>query len=106
MVRLDVPLSRDMMTNTRAFKGATQDLHFKQLFHLLDTLGHSWASNCSHVNFGNVQGMSTRKGSVVFLEDILDEVSDLHCVCARSVSFQHSLLACFLPPFKMYPSTT
>jgi len=57
--------------------GATQDLHFKQLFHLLDdTLGYEWASSCSHVNFGNVQGMSTRQGSVVFLEDILDEARE------------------------------
>ena len=40
--------------------GATQDTHFQQLFHLLQTLGHDWASACQHVNFGQVQGMSTR----------------------------------------------
>jgi len=40
--------------------GATQDVHFQQLFHLLQTLGHEWAAQCQHVNFGQVQGMSTR----------------------------------------------
>lgn len=28
---------------------------------------------CVHVAFGRVQGMSTRRGEVVFLEDVLEE---------------------------------
>ena len=32
------------------------------------------AARCQHVNFGMVQGMSTRKGTVKFLDDILREV--------------------------------
>jgi arginyl-tRNA synthetase len=58
--------------------GATQDLHFRQLFHLLGpaVLDNGWAADCKHVNFGNVQGMSTRRGDVVFLEDILNEARD------------------------------
>eukprot|EP01134_Creolimax_fragrantissima_P002764 CFRG2764T1 len=50
-----------------------QDLHFKQLFEILRRLKYTWADRCNHVSFGMVQGMSTRKGDVVFLEQILDE---------------------------------
>lgn len=50
-----------------------QDLHFKQLFTILQMMGHEWANRCEHINFGMVKGMSTRKGDVVFLTDILDE---------------------------------
>jgi len=50
-----------------------QDLHFKQLFRTLDLAGYNWASDCTHIGFGVVAGMSTRKGNVVFLEEILDE---------------------------------
>mmetsp|Transcript_10884 Transcript_10884/g.14957 ORF Transcript_10884/g.14957 Transcript_10884/m.14957 type:complete len:254 (+) Transcript_10884:1-762(+) len=50
-----------------------QDLHFQQLFKTLELCGYEWSSRCKHINFGIVQGMSTRKGTVVFLQDILDE---------------------------------
>lgn len=57
--------------------GAEQTLHFQQVFAVLDRMGYEWSANCRHVPFGLVkfQGkkMSTRKGSVVFLEEILDE---------------------------------
>jgi len=36
-------------------------------------MGYPWAKTLQHVNFGMVQGMSTRKGTAVFLEQILDE---------------------------------
>lgn len=52
--------------------GSAQDLHFKQLFKILELMGYDWAKNCEHVNFGMVLGMSTRSGNVVFLENILD----------------------------------
>jgi len=52
---------------------AQQDHHFKQLFKLLEMMGYDWAKHCNHINFGMVLGMSTRKGTVVFLEDMLDE---------------------------------
>lgn len=48
-----------------------QDLHMAQLFKILELLGYDWAKTCEHVNFGMVQGMSTRKGQAVFLDDIL-----------------------------------
>ncbi len=53
-----------------------QSLHFKQLFSVLKMLGHPWARDCVHVNFGLVQGMSTRKGNVIYLEELLDEARE------------------------------
>mmetsp|Transcript_24614 Transcript_24614/g.38369 ORF Transcript_24614/g.38369 Transcript_24614/m.38369 type:complete len:644 (-) Transcript_24614:169-2100(-) len=52
---------------------APQNHHFKQLFKVLELMGFDWAKKCKHVDFGLVKGMSTRKGDVKFLEDILDE---------------------------------
>ncbi|PWA27878.1 hypothetical protein CCH79_00000511 [Gambusia affinis] len=51
----------------------SQENHFNQLFQILLTMGNSWAERCRHVSFGLVQGMKTRTGEVVFLEDVLDE---------------------------------
>ncbi|KAM4713286.1 putative arginine--tRNA ligase, mitochondrial isoform 1-T1 [Anableps anableps] len=51
----------------------SQENHFSQLFQILLTMGNSWAERCRHVSFGLVQGMKTRTGEVVFLEDVLDE---------------------------------
>lgn len=51
-----------------------QDLHTKQFFTALEMMGNKWAKDLIHVNFGMVLGMSTRKGTVVFLDDILEAV--------------------------------
>jgi len=53
--------------------GAQQNLHFQQLFKILEMMGYDWAKKCQHVNFGMVIGMSTRSGTAVFLSDILEE---------------------------------
>jgi arginyl-tRNA synthetase len=53
--------------------GAQQNLHFQQLFKILEMAGFEWAHKCVHINFGMVTGMSTRKGTAVFLSDILEE---------------------------------
>lgn len=65
---------------------AQQELHFRQLFAVLDRMGHGdLAKKCQHVSFGMVQGMSTRKGTVVFLEDILQEAANvMHEVMQRN----------------------
>ncbi|EAQ91733.1 arginyl-tRNA synthetase [Chaetomium globosum CBS 148.51] len=56
---------------------SAQDLHLKQLFKIIELLGHNEiASKCQHINFGLVLGMSTRKGTVKFLDDILRDVAD------------------------------
>ncbi|XP_067841007.1 probable arginine--tRNA ligase, mitochondrial isoform X3 [Heptranchias perlo] len=50
-----------------------QRTHFQQMFEILKILGYNWTERCQHVPFGLVQGMKTRKGDVVFLEDVLNE---------------------------------
>jgi arginyl-tRNA synthetase len=64
--------------------GAPQTLHFKQLFEMLRMNGHDWSSTCHHVPFGAIRGMSTRKGTVVFLQDILDEARDRMATIIRA----------------------
>eukprot|EP00058_Branchiostoma_floridae_P004828 XP_002590316.1 hypothetical protein BRAFLDRAFT_58413 [Branchiostoma floridae] len=51
----------------------SQEDHFRQLFKTLEKMGYTWADRCHHVKFGRVQGMKTRRGEVVLLEDILNE---------------------------------
>ncbi|MEE2902586.1 MAG: arginine--tRNA ligase [Myxococcota bacterium] len=64
---------------------ADQSLHFRQLFRTLAAMGHDWAENCKHVEFGRVHGMSTRKGKVVFLDEVLDEaVTKAREICESS----------------------
>ncbi len=57
--------------------GTPQTLHFKQVFGTLKKMGFEWAEDCVHVGFGYVRfpdkAMSTRKGDVVLLEDVLTE---------------------------------
>ncbi len=53
-----------------------QNLHFQQWIKILELMGREWAHDCVHIPFGLVslaQGtMSTRRGRVVFLEDVLN----------------------------------
>nr|XP_060608990.1 probable arginine--tRNA ligase, mitochondrial isoform X1 [Anolis sagrei ordinatus] len=58
--------------------------HFQQVFQILRLLGYEWTERCQHLPFGRVQGMKTRKGEVVFLEDVLDEARSM--VLERSAS--------------------
>lgn len=46
--------------------------HFSALFSILRALGHPWAESLSHIKFGRVRGMSSRRGTAVALEDLLD----------------------------------
>ncbi|MBO5045794.1 MAG: arginine--tRNA ligase [Clostridia bacterium] len=52
-----------------------QNLHFKQFFKVLELMGKEWAKDLVHVAYGMVSleegAMSTRKGNVVFLEDVI-----------------------------------
>lgn len=60
--------------------GLEQSLHFKQVFTTLKLMGHNWADDCTHIGFGLVRftdrKLSTRKGEVIFLEDLLKESID------------------------------
>ena len=53
-----------------------QDLHFRQLFKVLELMGYDWYKDCEHVSFGMVsyegQALSTREGHIVYLEDLLN----------------------------------
>ncbi|WVQ95185.1 arginine-tRNA ligase [Kwoniella sp. CBS 9459] len=55
---------------------AAQSLHFRQLFKTLELMGEEFAGKLEHVTFGLVKGMSTRKGTVVFLEDMIEEATE------------------------------
>ena len=52
-----------------------QNLHFKQFFKVLELMGKPWAKDLVHVAYGMVSledgAMSTRKGKVVYLEDVI-----------------------------------
>ena len=54
-----------------------QNLHFKQFFKVLELAGLSWAKDLVHVAYGMVSledgAMSTRKGNVVLLKDVIDK---------------------------------
>lgn len=61
--------------------GAEQTLHFKQFFKVLELMGYEWAKDAVHVPFGLYRfkegKMSTRRGNVVLLEDVLDRAVEL-----------------------------
>lgn len=54
-----------------------QNLHFKQVFKVLELMGKEWAKDLVHVAYGMVSledgAMSTRKGKVVWLEDVINK---------------------------------
>ena len=54
-----------------------QDLHFRQLFKVLELMGYDWYKQCEHVSFGMVsyegQALSTREGHIVYLDDLLNQ---------------------------------
>ena len=56
--------------------GRPQELHFQQLFLLLKMLGFDWWNNLKHIKFGHIQGLSTRRGEIIFLEQVLDEARE------------------------------
>lgn len=53
-----------------------QNLHFAQWFKVIELMGYDWANNLVHIPFGLVSlndgKLSTRKGHVVLMEDILN----------------------------------
>lgn len=61
--------------------GADQNLHFRQVFRVLELMGFAWSKTCHHVSFGLVRfkegKMSTRKGLVVHMEDVFDSAIEI-----------------------------
>jgi len=50
-----------------------QSDHFKNLFEIMNLMEQRWSQGLKHISFGRIKGMSSRKGTSVFLSDILDE---------------------------------
>ncbi|GMB10147.1 arginine--tRNA ligase [Thermolongibacillus altinsuensis] len=61
--------------------GQEQSLHFNQVFSVLEKLGFDWAKMMVHVPFGLIlkdgKKMSTRRGRVILLEEVLQEAISL-----------------------------
>ncbi len=61
--------------------GGEQTAHFKQLKQVLKKMGYDWSDNIHHIPFGLItQGgkkLSTRKGNVVFLDQVLKDAVSL-----------------------------
>lgn len=62
--------------------GVDQNLHFKQVFKVLEKMGYDWAKNCHHIAFGmyrfkDIGKMSTRRGNVIFMDDVLNKSIEL-----------------------------
>ncbi|WIG96888.1 arginine--tRNA ligase [Myxococcus sp. SDU36] len=60
-----------------------QALHFRQVFRTLKEMDLPWADRAVHIAFGRIHGMSTRKGQVVQLNDVLDEARERVSVKVR-----------------------
>lgn len=58
-----------------------QALHFRQLFQALGKAGTDWIDRCEHAPFGMMsfkgEALSTRKGRMIILEDVLDQAIEL-----------------------------
>ena len=54
-----------------------QDLHMQQFIKMMKLMEYPWAEKIEHVNYGLVLGMSTRKGTVVFLDEIIKEAASV-----------------------------
>ena len=81
----DLAAAKYRHENYRPYKniyvvGSQQSLHFKQLKSALKKAGFDWYDEIVHVPFGMVSledgTLSTRKGKVVYLEDVLNKATD------------------------------
>lgn len=61
--------------------GSEQAEHFKKLKAVLKKMGYDWADNIHHIEFGlitaNGKKLSTRKGNVILLQNVLNDAVDL-----------------------------
>lgn len=62
--------------------GMEQTLHFRQVFAVLRRMGYEWVDQCHHISFGmyqfkDVGKMSSRKGQIVLLEDVLGRAIEM-----------------------------
>ena len=75
--------------------GSDQTLHFEQLKGVLKRLEYDWEERVEHIGFGMMRlpegKLSTRKGQVVFLSDVLDRAVD---EAAKIIAEKNPNLAC------------
>ena len=61
--------------------GVDQNLHFKQVFQVIEKMGFPWSKSCHHISFGMYRfkdiKMSTRKGNVIFLRDVVERAIEM-----------------------------
>lgn len=61
--------------------GSEQNLHFQQLFKILELMGYKQASKCFHLSYGMVNlpegKMKSREGTVVDADDLIDELTKM-----------------------------
>jgi arginyl-tRNA synthetase len=61
--------------------GSEQENHFRVLFAILKRFGFEWAGRCEHISYGMItlpEGrMKSREGTVVDLDDLMDEMKTL-----------------------------
>ncbi|KAI8148854.1 arginyl-tRNA synthetase [Fennellomyces sp. T-0311] len=71
--------------------GAEQEGHFKQVFKTAELLfGSKVSDRLLHASFGRINGMSTRQGTAVFLQDILDQSKEKILEYMRNDKAQYS----------------
>lgn len=56
-----------------------QDLHLAQFFKILDLMGFPSVNRLMHLTYRLASGVSTRKGTPVFLDQIIKEASSVVC---------------------------
>ncbi|KAJ6782418.1 hypothetical protein PWT90_08165 [Aphanocladium album] len=65
-----------------------QDVHLNRLFKALELMGGEYtklSKKMKHITFGRVTGMSTRKGTVKFLDELITDVADfMHNVMRKN----------------------
>jgi len=68
--------------------GQEQSLHFKQLFSVLRKMDYTWVNGMDHIPFGLIlkdgKKMSTRKGKVVLLNEVIQEAIALALAIIQS----------------------
>ena len=87
-----VYMTQDINTTLRKFQdyeldhclfvvGNEQDNHFRTLFAVLEKLGFEWAKLCEHISYGMINlpegKMKTREGTVVDLDDLMEDLKNL-----------------------------
>ncbi|MFA5449684.1 MAG: arginine--tRNA ligase [Clostridia bacterium] len=76
-----------------------QNLHFQQVFKVVELMGKEWAKDLVHIPFGMVSledgTMSTRKGKVVLLKDVFDRAvqKSLEIISEKSPALKNKEVA-------------